>query len=75
MCAFCLYIATSVIGKISFLNELKMQIGIIGGGSSSLLLSQFLHIDGVESMVLGRHSREYVLSRIRAGVLEGGTVQ
>ena len=40
-----------------------------------MLLSQLLHIHGVESVVLERHSREYVLSRIRAGVLEDGTVQ
>ena len=51
---------------------MKTQVGIIGGGPSGLLLSQLLHRQGIESVVLERQSRDYVLGRIRAGVLEHG---
>lgn len=51
---------------------MKTQVGIIGGGPSGLLLSQLLHHQGIETVVLERRSREYVLGRIRAGVLEHG---
>ncbi|MBV9286254.1 MAG: 4-hydroxybenzoate 3-monooxygenase [Hyphomicrobiales bacterium] len=50
----------------------KVQVCIIGGGPSGLLLSQLLHLKGVDTIVLEKHSREYVLGRIRAGVLEHG---
>ncbi|MBE1296177.1 MAG: 4-hydroxybenzoate 3-monooxygenase [Rhodobacteraceae bacterium] len=52
----------------------KTQVAIIGGGPSGLLLSQLLHRKGIESIVLERQSRDYVLGRIRAGVLERGFV-
>lgn len=48
------------------------QVGIIGGGPSGLLLSQLLHRRGIDTVVLEKHSRDYVLGRIRAGVLEHG---
>jgi len=51
---------------------MKTQVGIIGGGPSGLLLSQLLHLQGIETVVLEKQSREYVLGRIRAGVLEHG---
>lgn len=51
---------------------MRTQVGIIGGGPSGLLLSQLLHLQGIETVVLERQSREYVLGRIRAGVLEHG---
>jgi p-hydroxybenzoate 3-monooxygenase len=51
---------------------MRARICIIGGGPSGLLLSQLLHLQGIENVVLERHSREYVLGRIRAGVLEHG---
>jgi p-hydroxybenzoate 3-monooxygenase len=50
----------------------KTKVCIIGGGPSGLLLSQLLHLKGIDNVVLEKHSREYVLSRIRAGVLEHG---
>ncbi|OOY08558.1 4-hydroxybenzoate 3-monooxygenase [Thioclava sp. F36-7] len=53
---------------------MKTQVAIIGGGPAGLLLSQLLDLHGIESVVLERRSRDYVLSRIRAGVLEQGTV-
>ncbi|MFA4969906.1 MAG: FAD-dependent monooxygenase, partial [Sulfuritalea sp.] len=51
---------------------MKTQVAIIGGGPSGLLLSQLLHLKGIDTVVLERQSRDYVLSRIRAGVLEHG---
>ncbi len=53
---------------------MRTQVGIVGAGPSGLLLSQLLHLQGIESVVLEHRSQEYVLSRIRAGVLEQGTV-
>lgn len=54
---------------------MKTQVVIIGGGPSGLLLSQLLNRAGIDTVILERTSRERVLSRIRAGVLEAGTVQ
>ncbi len=51
---------------------MRTQVCIIGGGPSGLLLSQLLHLQGIDTVVLERKSRAYVLSRIRAGVLETG---
>ncbi|MDA7430545.1 4-hydroxybenzoate 3-monooxygenase [Primorskyibacter aestuariivivens] len=53
---------------------MKTSVAIIGGGPSGLLLSQLLHRRGIPSVVLERKSKDYVLSRIRAGVLERGLV-
>ena len=54
---------------------MKTQVAIIGGGPSGLLLAQLLHTRGIESVVLERKTKDYVLSRIRAGVLERGMLQ
>ena len=53
---------------------MKTQVAIIGGGPSGLLLSQLLCVAGIDSVVLERKSKDYVLGRIRAGVLEQGLV-
>ncbi|MED5534772.1 MAG: 4-hydroxybenzoate 3-monooxygenase [Pseudomonadota bacterium] len=53
---------------------MRTQVGIIGSGPAGLLLSQLLDLQGIESVVLERRSQAYVLSRVRAGVLEEGTV-
>ena len=53
---------------------MRTQVGIIGSGPSGLLLSQILYLHGIDSVILERQSREHVLSRIRAGVLEQSTV-
>jgi p-hydroxybenzoate 3-monooxygenase len=54
--------------------NLRTQVGIIGAGPAGLTLAHLLHLQGIESIVLERHSREYVETRVRAGVLEQGTV-
>lgn len=54
---------------------MRTKIAIIGAGPSGLLLSQLLNRAGIETVVLERKSRDYVLSRIRAGVLEWTTVE
>ena len=54
---------------------MRTQIGIVGAGPAGLMLSHLLHLQGIESVVLESKSREYCESRIRAGVLEHGTVE
>lgn len=51
------------------------QVLVIGGGPAGSLLSHLLHLRGIESVILERKSRDYVLSRIRAGVLEHQSVE
>jgi p-hydroxybenzoate 3-monooxygenase len=53
---------------------MRTQVAIIGAGPSGLLLSQLLHLQGIDNIVLERRSGAYVLGRIRAGVLEQGAV-
>lgn len=52
----------------------RVQVVIIGAGPSGLLLGQLLHLSGIEAVILERQTADYVLGRIRAGVLEQGTV-
>jgi p-hydroxybenzoate 3-monooxygenase len=54
---------------------MRTQVAIVGAGPSGLLLGQLLARAGVDNVVLERHSADYVLGRIRAGVLEQGTVE
>lgn len=54
---------------------MRTQVAIIGGGPAGLLLSHILHLNDIDSIVLERRSRAYVLQRIRAGVLEAGTIE
>jgi p-hydroxybenzoate 3-monooxygenase len=53
---------------------LRTKVAIIGAGPAGLLLGQLLHISGIDNVVLERQTPEYVLGRIRAGLLEEGTV-
>jgi len=53
---------------------MRTQVGIIGSGPSGLLLARLLHLQGIETVILELRSREYVLGRIRAGVIEQGMV-
>ncbi|WP_204283816.1 FAD-dependent monooxygenase, partial [Klebsiella pneumoniae] len=52
----------------------RTQVVIIGAGPSGLLLGQILDRAGIANIVLERRSKDYVLARVRAGVLEQGTV-
>jgi p-hydroxybenzoate 3-monooxygenase len=54
---------------------LKTQVVIVGGGPAGLLLSQILDLQGVESVVIEQRSKDYVMARIRAGVVEHGSAQ
>jgi p-hydroxybenzoate 3-monooxygenase len=53
---------------------LRTQVGIVGAGPAGLLLSHLLHLEGIESIVIETHTRRHVEERIRAVVLEQGTV-
>lgn len=53
---------------------MRTQVAIIGSGPAGLLLGQLLHLAGIDTVILERRSRDYVEGRIRAGVLEQGTV-
>jgi p-hydroxybenzoate 3-monooxygenase len=53
---------------------MRTQVGIIGAGPAGLTLSHLLHLQGIESIVLESRTQEYVEQRVRAGVLEQGTV-
>ena len=54
---------------------MRAQVAIIGGGPSGLLLAQLLMAQDIDAVVLERQTKEHVLSRIRAGVLEQGLVE
>ena len=54
--------------------KFRTQVGIVGAGPAGLVLSQLLHRQGIESVVVEARSREYCEQRVRAGVLEQGTV-
>ena len=53
----------------------RTQVAIVGAGPAGLMLARLLHLAGIESVVLESQSREYVEHRVRAGVLENGTVE
>ena len=53
---------------------MRTRVGIVGAGPAGLTLAQLLHAEGIESVVLEARSRAYVEQRLRAGVLEQGTV-
>jgi p-hydroxybenzoate 3-monooxygenase len=53
---------------------MRTQVGIVGAGPAGLTLAHLLHLQGIESVIVEQRSREYVEQRVRAGVLEQGTV-
>ena len=53
---------------------MRTQVAIIGAGPAGLLLGQLLHRDGIDNVILERRNGEYVLGRVRAGVIEQGLV-
>ena len=54
--------------------SLRTQVGIVGAGPAGLLLGHLLHLNGIDSVIVENRSRDYVIERVRAGVLEQGTV-
>ena len=54
---------------------MRTKVAIIGSGPSGLLLGQLLTRAGIDNVVIDRVSEDYILARIRAGVLESGTVR
>jgi p-hydroxybenzoate 3-monooxygenase len=54
--------------------SLRTQVAIVGAGPAGLLLGHLLHLNGIDSVIVENRSREYVIDRVRAGVLEQGTV-
>jgi p-hydroxybenzoate 3-monooxygenase len=52
----------------------RTQIGIVGAGPAGLVLAHLLHLQGIESVVLETRTRKYIEERVRAGLLEQGTV-
>jgi len=54
---------------------MRTQVGIIGAGPAGLILSHLLQFEGIESIVIESHTRQYIEERVRAGVLEQGTVE
>jgi p-hydroxybenzoate 3-monooxygenase len=59
---------------MSTANVSRTQVGIVGAGPAGLVLGHLLHLQGIESVILEDRDREYVEGRVRAGVLEQGTV-
>jgi p-hydroxybenzoate 3-monooxygenase len=66
-------VAAAAVYKAS-VGVLRTQVGIVGAGPAGLLLAQLLHRNGIDSVVVENRRREYVIDRVRAGVLEQGTV-
>ena len=54
---------------------MRTQVVIVGAGPAGLLLSHLLGLEGIDSVLLERQTAEYVQARIRAGILEAGTVE
>src|SRR5215472_4278146 len=56
------------------MSTIRTQVGIVGAGPAGLVLAHLLHLQGIESIVLENRSRKYIEERVRAGLLEQGTV-
>jgi p-hydroxybenzoate 3-monooxygenase len=54
---------------------MRTQVGIIGAGPAGLMLSHLLHLEGIDSVIIERSEQDHVRSRLRAGVLEQGTIE
>ncbi len=54
---------------------MRTQVGIVGAGPAGLMLSHMLHLEGIDSVIVERAGQEHVRTRLRAGVLEQGTVE
>jgi len=56
------------------MKKLRTQVGIVGAGPAGLMLSHLLHLEGIDSIVIENQNRQHIEGRVRAGVLEQGTV-
>jgi p-hydroxybenzoate 3-monooxygenase len=56
------------------MKSFRTQVAIVGAGPAGLMLGHLLHLRGIDSVILENRSREHVIERVRAGVLEQGTV-
>src|SRR5215471_17644172 len=56
------------------MKEMRTQVGIVGAGPAGLMLGHLLHLAGIESVIIENRAQDYVIERVRAGVLEQGTV-
>jgi len=56
------------------MNTIHTQVGIVGAGPAGLMLGHLLHLAGIDSTIIENRSQEYVIERVRAGVLEQSTV-
>jgi p-hydroxybenzoate 3-monooxygenase len=56
------------------MKETRTQVGIVGAGPAGLMLGHLLHLAGIDSIIIENHARDYVIERVRAGVLEQATV-
>ena len=56
------------------MKTLRTQVGIVGAGPAGLMLGHLLHLSGIDSVIIENRAQDYVIERVRAGVLEQGTV-
>ena len=59
---------------VDMVPDMRTQVAIVGGGPAGLMLGRLLELRGIESVILEARDREYVQQRVRAGVLEQGTM-
>ena len=56
------------------MKTIRTQVGIVGAGPAGLMLGHLLHMAGIDSVIVEDRAKDYVIERVRAGVLEQGTV-
>src|SRR5579859_6899689 len=66
--------ATSPAYRSATLSLMRTQVGIVGAGPAGLFLGHLLHLEGIDSVIIENCTRDHVIERVRAGVLEQGTV-
>ena len=56
------------------MKTIRTQVGIVGAGPAGLMLGHLLHLSGIDSVIIEDRAQDYVIERVRAGVLEQGAV-